>query len=90
MVAKEIIVQGLVQGVGWRYHCLKVANNFNVSGYVKNETDGSVRIVVEGNEISVNNFINYLKSSNYPGYVKSWKISNIAYTGKYPDFRVKY
>ncbi len=90
MLRKEIIVVGMVQGVGWRYHCLRVAQRFDITGYVKNEPDGTVKIVVEGRDDEVEEFIKYLQSSNYPGHVKSWKINNFAYTGEFKNFRVRY
>ncbi len=90
MIGKEIIVKGMVQGVGWRYYCLKSAEKFYVNGYVKNKRDGSVKIIVEGKKEEVEKFIEYLKSSNYPGHVKSWEIKEIAYRGIYKDFRIKY
>ncbi len=90
MVRKVLIVEGMVQGVGWRYHCLKCTENFQVTGYVINESNGNVRIVIEGKEKEVENFIDYLKNSNYPGYVKEWKIENSVYTGEFRDFRIRY
>ena len=48
MVKAEIIVTGLVQGVGFRYFVSKKANEFNLVGFTKNQYDGSVLTVVEG------------------------------------------
>jgi acylphosphatase len=90
MTGKKIIVKGMVQGVGWRYYCLKIAERFDIKGYVKNKNDGSVKIVVEGTEDGVEAFIEYLKSSNYPGHVRSWEIKEISCKGDYKDFRIKY
>ena len=40
-IRKEITVAGRVQGVGFRYTAIRAANAFGVSGWVKNERDGT-------------------------------------------------
>lgn len=35
-------VYGLVQGVGFRYFVVQIANKYNSTGYVRNNYDGSV------------------------------------------------
>jgi acylphosphatase len=47
----EIIVNGLVQGVGFRYFVLRHAQKLGLAGYTKNLYTGEVQTVVEG-EIS--------------------------------------
>ena len=37
-----------MQGVGFRYTVQRLADGFDVSGYVKNLPDGRVELVVEG------------------------------------------
>ncbi|MGI6368643.1 MAG: acylphosphatase [Anaerolineae bacterium] len=41
-------VQGVVQGVGFRYHTRREARALAVTGYVKNEPDGSVFVRAQG------------------------------------------
>ena len=43
-------VQGRVQGVGFRYYCLKFGRSLGLSGWVRNLDDGSVELLVEGEE----------------------------------------
>ena len=47
-IHKRLIVIGEVQGVGYRYSCLKVARSMGIKGYVKNLSDGNVYIEAEG------------------------------------------
>ena len=47
---------GRVQGVGFRYHTLQMAKGFEVSGYVKNLSDGRVLVEAEGPENEVAGF----------------------------------
>lgn len=45
----ELSVTGRVQGVGFRNHTVKNARRLkDVTGWVKNEADGSVTVVAEG------------------------------------------
>ena len=46
--AIEAVVSGDVQGVGFRWFVLRQAAALDVSGWVANEQDGTVRIVAEG------------------------------------------
>jgi acylphosphatase len=47
-VAREVVVRGLVQGVFFRVSCRDEAERRKVSGWVRNEPDGSVRALFEG------------------------------------------
>ena len=48
---------GRVQGVGFRYHTLQIAKEFEVSGYVRNLVDGRVQVEAEGEKSEVEGFI---------------------------------
>jgi acylphosphatase len=52
----DLRFRGRVQGVGFRARARGVALRFAVGGWVRNEADGSVRCVVEGEESSVRAF----------------------------------
>ena len=51
MIAKKVIFTGRVQGVGFRYTTKQIALGFDVSGTVKNLSDGTVELRLMG-EIS--------------------------------------
>lgn len=44
----EARVLGRVQGVGYRFFVLRLADELDLRGWVANEPDGSVRVVAEG------------------------------------------
>lgn len=46
----RIRVYGRVQGVGFRYYTLHTARILGITGYVRNEYDGSVEIVSTGED----------------------------------------
>jgi acylphosphatase len=62
MTQKEIFhtsvyFSGRVQGVGFRYHTMQVAKEFEVSGYVRNVADGRVQVEAEGQKSEVEGFV---------------------------------
>ena len=45
---RKINFKGRVQGVGFRWHTKEALNEFAVTGYVKNLSNGTVEILLEG------------------------------------------
>ena len=56
-VGAHIIVQGMVQGVGFRYFVYRRATDFKLKGFVANLYDGNVEIEVEGERSLIEDFI---------------------------------
>ena len=48
MPAYRFVVSGRVQGVGYRYFVLRAAGTLGVTGFARNQPDGSVEVVAEG------------------------------------------
>jgi acylphosphatase len=46
--ACRYVVSGRVQGVGYRYFVLREAAGLGLSGFARNQPDGSVEVVAEG------------------------------------------
>jgi acylphosphatase len=42
------VVQGRVQGVGYRYFVVRHAEELGLAGYARNQPDGTVEVVAEG------------------------------------------
>jgi len=55
----NIMITGKVQGVGFRETTKIIANQMMVNGFVRNEKDGSVYIEAEGEEIFLEEFVNW-------------------------------
>ena len=53
-------VTGRVQGVGFRYHAEREARRLGVTGWVRNEDDGSVAAYAEGAVDAVDAFVSWL------------------------------
>ena len=58
---RRLVVQGKVQGVGFRWFVRERARRLGVAGWVRNEKDGTVHIVVGGPASLVTRFIGELQ-----------------------------
>jgi len=69
-VKKRVVIKiyGLVHGVNFRYYTVGEAQNLGLSGFVKNEPDGSVTIVAEGEEDKLKKMIEWAKKG--PSWAK--------------------
>jgi acylphosphatase len=62
LAASRFLIQGRVQGVGYRYFAQKAAAQLNISGYARNLEDGSVEIYAVGRESDVSEFAGRLRN----------------------------
>lgn len=85
-----VTVYGDVQRVGYRYLVQDVARRVGVKGYVQNLPDGSVKIVAEGSQESVNRFVAALNVKEPPITVEKVDSKYARATGEFGDFRVRY
>ena len=67
-VRKEITVAGRVQGVGFRFFTQQTAINLKITGWVKNQSDGTVTMEVQGTPQQLDALVGRLKQGN--GYSK--------------------
>lgn len=88
-VRYEITFTGRVQGVGFRATTVGVAQGFNISGWVRNEPDGSVRCVAECEVDELNRFVSAIKQA-MSGYIRDVRVSQASATGEFADFRIKH
>ena len=54
------IVSGRVQGVGYRWSCVRAAQAAGVAGWVRNLRDGTVEAVFEGPDDAVDTAVRWL------------------------------
>ncbi|WP_455369472.1 carbamoyltransferase HypF [[Eubacterium] cellulosolvens] len=65
----DILVKGIVQGVGFRPFVYRLAVDKKLSGFVQNRGDAGVKIVVEGETSQLDSFIHDLKAKKPPSSV---------------------
>lgn len=89
MIAKTVTYAGRVQGVGFRYTACRVAQGYEVTGYVRNLPDGRVELLAEGEEQTVAAFLDALAAA-MAGHIRDTQIVDTPATGRYTRFDVRY
>ena len=64
MVRYYIIVDGRVQGVGFRFFCTMTARKYDLTGWVRNMENGMVEMEVQGDDSSITKYIKDIKKGN--------------------------
>lgn len=72
----QIIIEGKVQGVAFRWQACKTANDLGVKGYVKNLQDGTVFIEAEGESQDLDTFVQWCRQGPVNAEVKKVTIVN--------------
>ena len=62
VVRFRVRVTGHVQGVWYRESCRRTATALGVGGWIRNEHDGSVAAVVEGEEVDVRRLLDWMRT----------------------------
>jgi acylphosphatase len=90
MRRKRLVVSGRVQGVGFRYYIIRLAESFTVTGYVRNQPNGGVEIVAEGDEDQVEAFIGRAALGPSSSRVSEVKTYQEQFSGGYDSFGIQY
>lgn len=89
MACKRINIKGRVQGVGFRYATVRKAEFLGAKGFVHNEMDGSVTIVVSGNDRETRLMEKWIRDQETPGHINSFTVEEYP-EETFEDFRVVY
>lgn len=65
IIRKHFRFTGRVQGVGFRYRAKYAAEGMGITGWVKNEYDGSVEMEAQGREESINRMLVMINKGEY-------------------------
>ena len=89
MVRAHLFISGIVQGVGYRYHCRRQAQTLGLAGWVRNLDDGRVEAVLQGSREQVESMIRWC----YRGPSEA-RVTDIAVTyedagDEDPDFGIR-
>ncbi len=78
MIARRVIFEGRVQGVGFRYTTKDIAKGFDVCGTVKNLPEGTVELEVMGEREEVEAFLKEIaEESAMAHHIKGMHVKNI-------------
>lgn len=86
----EIVVEGRVQGVGYREFVRTWAERLGVVGYAMNLRDGTVRVVVEGERAAVEALVPELERGPRLSKVTRVSVSWRAPRGEFTGFGIRY
>ncbi|MEB2836798.1 MAG: acylphosphatase [Desulfurococcales archaeon] len=91
LVRAHLIVRGVVQGVFFRANMKRVAEEYNVKGWVRNLPDGeSVEAVLEGRRADVERVICWSLRGPLQAVVRELHIEYSEHRGEFKDFRIRY
>jgi acylphosphatase len=78
VIARRVIFEGRVQGVGFRYTTKDIAKGFDVCGTVKNLPEGTVELEVMGEREEVEAFLKEIaEESALAHHIKGMHVKNI-------------
>ena len=86
----SIVVHGRVQGVGFRYFALEIADLLKISGWTRNTSEGDVEIEAQGDETQLNLFIDKIKKGPAQANVKGCRTSEIAIIENEREFKIRH
>ncbi|MEM3891680.1 MAG: acylphosphatase [Nitrososphaerales archaeon] len=84
-----VVAKGDVQRVGYRDEVERNARKLGITGYVENLKPYDVKIVAEGDEERLKQFIENIKIQRYPIFVESLEVNWENATGEYKYFEIK-
>ena len=89
MKRAEITAKGDVQRVGYRDAVEKIAKKLKLTGFVENLKPYDVKIIAEGEEDVLDEFINQIRINKFPVSVEDLDIEAGAATGEFEYFEIR-
>ena len=65
IIRKHFKFTGRVQGVGFRYRANYAAQGIGVTGWVRNDFDGSVEMEIQGTEAQIDHVLKMINKGEY-------------------------
>ena len=89
LTARKIVFSGRVQGIGFRFTALNIANRYDLKGYVRNIPDGEVEMLAQGSAEMIDDFVRDLQDS-FVGSISHIDIEEATPDPKITDFRITF
>ena len=87
--AKRIIFTGRVQGIGFRFTALNIANRCKLTGFVRNMPDNSVEMLIQGSADSIADCIRDINES-FTGYLRETNTEEVPYDPQFKNFKITF
>ncbi len=89
MIRAHLLIQGRVQGVGYRANTRRMANKLNLKGWVRNLRNGDVELLIEGPEVEVDRLIVWCHRGPTSAYVSKVRVEKSNVTREFDSFVMK-
>ncbi len=84
----QVLYVGKVQGVGFRYAVKTVATGFEVTGTVRNLTDGRVELLAEGSQVELAEFQLAIRESGLARHIRDEQATWSEPTNEFRGFEI--
>jgi len=89
LIARQFIVRGRVQGVGFRFFTERAARAEGLSGWVRNRDDGCVEALVEGDREAVDRFERQLRRGPASARIEAVEAIDAAPASRAAGFQIQ-
>lgn len=89
IVRLHAIVEGRVQGVGFRYFTQERAVFLGLTGWVRNRWNGTVEIISEGSKADIEVFLKTIQRGPRVATTQNVKFDWLEATGEFSSFRIR-
>lgn len=86
----EAIVKGRVQGVSFRYYTRLTAERLGAVGWVANRRDGTVQVVAQADEKTLQAFVDFLHEGSPAARVDQVEVTWMEPEDSFTQFRVRW
>jgi acylphosphatase len=89
MIARRVIYEGRVQGVGFRFSVKEIAHGYEVAGWVRNLPDGRVHVEAQGDDSEVEDFLQAIEDSHLRPHIRRKVLTPIELTSGLKGFQIR-
>lgn len=89
-IRSHLNISGRVQGVFFRHHTLKKAQELGIVGWVRNRADGTVEAVLEGNPGQVQEMVEWFRIGPPHARVSDVREKKEGASGEFSSFKIRY
>ncbi len=82
------VVEGVVQGVNFRYHTRRTARGLLLTGWVRNTPDGNVEVLAEGARIGLAQLLAFLRKGPAAAHVTRVTPTWLRFAGEFSEFEI--
>jgi acylphosphatase len=86
----QVFYEGNVQGVGFRWSVRNVAKGFDVTGFVRNLSDGRVELQAAGEDEEVRAFLEAILQSELRAHIKKHSESPLPNPPAFRGFEIRH